>query len=387
MKGLVGSLAVLCAAIAAVGTASVAKADAEVYKKTLESTTWVVAKTEEGISRGSGVLIDAERRLVLTNHHVTLDAREALVFFPYSKDGSIVAERDFYVRNAKKLGIKGKVIAADRKRDLALIQLVNLDEKIPAITLAEGSATPGQTVHLLGNPGASGALWAYASGNVRAIYKKRFRTNVGEHEFKVVETDAAINSGDSGGPVVNADGQLVAISQSISVKANLLSYSVDVSEIKTFLESDWRPAPLPVSTLLEAADLESEKLETGTYKVEIEKDGKKRDVFVANDVDAFGKAETRKVWSLAATLETVPKSELVLELLEQNAKTKLGAWTVEKGSKGYVVIFVAKLDATAAPETYRSTMEYVAQLSNAMAGKLQPATAKKDAAEDWFSGI
>lgn len=389
MTHLARSLALLGTALAVATTTTSARADATIYQQTLQSTTWVVAKTELGLSRGSGVLIDTERRLVLTNYHVTLDAREALVFFPYRKDGKTVAERDFYVRNAKKLGIKGKVIAVDRKKDLALIVLKSVEEGTPAIKLAAESPSPGEVVHSLGNPGASGALWAYASGNVRAVYRKKFKTGVGEHEFRVVETDAAINSGDSGGPVVNASGELVAVSQSISVKARLLSFSVDVTEVREFLESDWRQPPAPITDVLETASLTGEKLDSGAYKVEIERDGTKRTVFVTNGVDSFGKAETRKVWSLAATLDEQPTAELVLEMLGQNARTKLGAWTIEKSRTGWVVMFVAKIDATTSPEVYRSTMEYVARLSDEMAKKLDPSTAKSDeeSVDDLLKGL
>jgi serine protease Do len=388
MTRLSKSQVAVYAAVALLGLAARANADSTVYKQTLASTTWVVAKTELGLSRGSGVLVDAERRLVLTNYHVTLDAREALVFFPYEKDGATVAERDFYVRNAAKLGIKGKVIAVDRKRDLALILLKSVEEGTPAVKLAETSPSPGDTVHSLGNPGVSGALWAYASGNVRSVYKKKFRTGVGEHEFRVVETDSAINSGDSGGPVVNSNGELVAITQSISTKASLLSFSVDITEVKEFLEGDYRQPPSPITDVLETASLTGEKLDSGAYKVEIEKDGKKRTVFVANAVDSFGKAETRKVWSLAATLEKEPTTETILEMLAQNAKTKLGAWTIEKSKTGYVVMYVAKIDATTSPEVYRSTMEYVSRLAEEMGNKLNPSTtAKTESTDDWFKGL
>jgi hypothetical protein len=43
-------------------------------------------------------------------------------------------------------------------------------------------------------------------GHVRSVYKKQFRTGAGDHDFNVVETQSPINTGDSGGPVVNSAG-------------------------------------------------------------------------------------------------------------------------------------------------------------------------------------
>ena len=87
--------AVLAALVAVGSVTSTVWADPAIYEQTLPCTTWVVAKIGDKISRGSGVLLDRERHLVVTNYHVVLDARQALVFFPYRKDGQVVAERDF----------------------------------------------------------------------------------------------------------------------------------------------------------------------------------------------------------------------------------------------------------------------------------------------------
>ncbi len=104
-----------------------------------------------------------------------------------------------------------------------------------AIPLAVDSVGPGEEVQSIGNPGTTDALWVFTSGTVRSVYAKTFTTGAGEHKFLVVETQVPVNSGDSGGPLVNQKGELVAITQAISPKARLVSYSVDVSEVKAFL--------------------------------------------------------------------------------------------------------------------------------------------------------
>ena len=69
-------------------------------------------------------------------------------------------------------------------------------------------------------------------------------------------------------------------------------------------------------------------------------------------------------------MKTAPNLDLTLRMLEQNARTKLGAWMTERSETGeYMLIYCVKLDATASPEALKSTMEYVAKLTR---------TAKKD---------
>ncbi|MDG1897810.1 MAG: serine protease [Fuerstiella sp.] len=358
-------------------------ADGEIYSKTLNSTAWVLAKTGGETSSGTGVLVNAEKKLLITNFHVVGDARATVIFFPETKNGKPIVDRSHYLKNVKKLGIRGRVLGVDRKRDLALVELDRLPENAVAIPLAKDSTGPGEDVQSIGNPGSTEALWVFTSGTVRSVYQKQFRTGAGEHDFMVVETQSPINSGDSGGPVVNNDGELVAISQAISPKARLVSYSVDVSEVKEFLDSPWKPAPLPVVEVLEKTELKFTKHETGHFEVSFDqKDNDKQSVFVTKEVEYFERADVRKVWALAATLKEAPSLETVMKLLQQSARTKIGAWTVENSENGdYLVIYCCKVDATATPGALKSTMEYVAKLTSVSKKELIPATSSKNAAD------
>lgn len=377
--------------VAVAVSASTVLADAKVYSDTVASSAWVLSKVDGKTSSGTGVLVDAEKKLVVTNFHVVGEARTAIVFFADMKDGKPITTRSHYVDNVTKLGLRGRVLAVDRKRDLALIELDRVPEGATAIKLADTSASPGESVESVGNPGSSDALWVYTSGTVRSVYKKTFRTGAGDHDFQVVETQSPINTGDSGGPVVNTAGELVAISQAISPSARLVSYSVDVSEVRGFLASPWKAAPLPVTNLLTSAELEYTQHSTGHYEVQFEQDDKtKQAVFITKDVEYYEKADTRKVWALSATLKQAPKLETVMKLLDQNTRTKIGAWSIEQTSQGeYLVVYCAKLDATASSDALRSTMEYVGKLSAIMRKELSPTEAAKTASstqtlDDWL---
>ena len=189
-----------------------------------------------------------------------------------------------------------------------------------------------------------------------------------------METQAPINSGDSGGPVLNSKGELVAIAQAIAPNARLVSYSVDISEVRTFLASPWKPAPLPASTLLDKAELKYTQHKSGHLEVEIEDaDAGKQSVFITTDVEYFERADVRKIWTLAATLKKTPDAETTMRLLEQNARTKLGGWMIEKNEQGeFMILYCVKMDATASPDAVKSTMDYVAKLTRTAKKELLP---------------
>src|SRR5262249_55530047 len=141
------------------------------------------------------------------------------------------------------LGNVGKVIHRSKDKDLALVQLQKLPADAKALKLAKDGVGPGDDVHSLGNPGVSGALWVYTPGNVRAVYQKKF-TSTGRDggdplsvDAKVVETTSPVNPGDSGGPVVNSRGELVAVTQGgiFDPNARAISIFIDVSEVRTIL--------------------------------------------------------------------------------------------------------------------------------------------------------
>lgn len=378
----------LCAATVLLSPAA-ARADVNTYREALKSTTWVLSKNSDGTSSGTGVLVDDKQKLVVTNFHVVGDSRSAVIFFPDMEAEGPNVSRQHYLDNVKKLGVRGRVIATDRKRDLALVQIDRIPEGCKAIELADKSIGPGEPVESVGNPGSTDALWVYTSGTVRSVYKKQFRTGAGEHNFKVVETQSPINSGDSGGPVINSEGKLVAIAQAIAPNARLVSYCVDISEVKGFLASPWKLAPLPVKEVLDRTEFQYTQHPTGHFEVQFEQDDKsKQSVFITKDVEYYERADVRKIWALAKAQKEPITQETMLKLLQQNSRTKLGAWTIEQTADGeYMIIYCIKIDATATPDTVKSAMEYVSKLTVVMKKELQPkakAQSASDTLNEWL---
>src|SRR5262249_25594156 len=150
---------------------------------------WVVtAKPAAGRVReceGTAWVADAKNRLLVTNHHVTDGARAIRVYFPTSDGhGSVATSRDWYESNGP--GVGGRVVAADPKKDLAVIQVDGLPGGVKELKLAGGSAEPGELAHTVGNSGSSQALWGYANGTVRSVYQ--MATRDGTFAGRVIES-------------------------------------------------------------------------------------------------------------------------------------------------------------------------------------------------------
>ena len=148
--------------------------------------------TQERINQslGSGVIVDAQRGYVLTNHHVIEGADEVSVTLA---DGRT---------------LKAEFVGSDPDTDVALMRIpVPKDTPLTAIPLADSSKLQvGDFVVAVGNPFGIGQT--VTSGIVSAVGRSGLR-GLGYQNF--IQTDASINPGNSGGALVNLDGQLVGI--------------------------------------------------------------------------------------------------------------------------------------------------------------------------------
>jgi len=168
-----------------------------------------VVTLRAGRGSGSGSIIDAQG-LVLTNAHVVQNAR----------NGRVVA-----VTAAGKR-YQGQTIAVDRRNDLALVKLQTRD-RLPTIAIASSSnIRVGQEVYAIGSPfGLSGTL---TTGILSRIAPN------GD-----LQTDAAINQGNSGGPLLNSRGELIGVNKAIlspGGRGNIgIGFATSADAVKTFI--------------------------------------------------------------------------------------------------------------------------------------------------------
>lgn len=146
---------------------------------------------QEQVGTGSGVII-SEDGYIVTNNHVIKDASELEVTL-----------------NNKKI-YKAKLIGTDSKMDIALLK-IDADEKLPFSTFADSdNVRVGEWVLAVGNP--YNLTSTVTAGIVSA--KARNLDTKGIQSF--IQTDAAVNPGNSGGALVNTRGELIGINTMIS---------------------------------------------------------------------------------------------------------------------------------------------------------------------------
>ncbi|RTZ73770.1 MAG: hypothetical protein DSZ00_05645, partial [Gammaproteobacteria bacterium] len=142
-------------------------------------------------SLGSGVIVDARKRWVITNHHVIEDADEITV--------TLRDQRSF----------KAKLLGTDPAVDVALLQIEG--DKLAELPLADSeSLEVGDFVVAIGNPFGLGQTVTY--GIISALG----RTDLGIEGYEnFIQTDASINPGNSGGALVTTRGKLIGINTAI----------------------------------------------------------------------------------------------------------------------------------------------------------------------------
>ena len=178
----------------------------------------------EGV--GSGIIIDNQAH-ILTNYHVVDHARRLKVTL---NDGKT---------------FNAKVIGTDKLTDLAVLQIENQANNnnnnnnnafdfIPSIELGDSdSLRVGQIVLAIGNPfGLTGGP-TVTTGIISSLNRNiEFEEGI----LELVQTDAAINPGNSGGPLVNTNGEVIAINTAKIPYAHGIGFAVPVNTAKTILQ-------------------------------------------------------------------------------------------------------------------------------------------------------
>ena len=181
-----------------------------VYEQVTPSIVAIEANLEQGVSSGTGCIISADG-VILTSLHVVNKAKNIEITTSTGKT------------------YKGRVIALLRdKNDLALVKI---EPKEPLQTVKFGDSENvrvGEEVLAIGNPfGFKGTL---TIGIISRI----------DYQRKKLQTDAAINPGCSGGPLINLNGEVIGINQSIynpdNNRSNIgIGFAVPVNYAKDFI--------------------------------------------------------------------------------------------------------------------------------------------------------
>lgn len=170
-------------------------------------------RVETRRSLGSGVIVH-ESGFILTNYHVTERA---------SKIWVMITDNEIY---------EATMLAGDSINDLALIK-VNPRRPLPAIRFAaDDDLLLGETVVALGNP--FGLTHTVTVGVLSAANREaRYEGQVLYRD--ILQTDAAVNPGNSGGPLVNLHGDLIGVNVAVYQQAQNISFAVPVKRARALL--------------------------------------------------------------------------------------------------------------------------------------------------------
>jgi len=176
-----------------------------------------VARTDAGRRYGSGVVVD-NAGYILTNYHVVADA-VAIEVTPFSS-------------NPQKLG--GSIVRYSEREDLALVK-IDSDYNLPEATLGDSSKVEvGDVVVAIGSP-----FGMEHTATLGIISDERRSVVIDGHLYTdMLQTDAAINTGNSGGALVNIQGEVVGINTAIYAPTGVFTgvgFAIPIERAKAML--------------------------------------------------------------------------------------------------------------------------------------------------------
>lgn len=178
-------------------------------------------RTVHGV--GSGMLVSA-RGQVLTNEHVVADATRV------------------QVELSTRARLDARVVYADPLLDLALLEIDGLDGELTPVQFAQRDPTPGEWVMAVGQPFGLGNT--VTVGVISGL--GRDHADLGRPPgldpagiWSFIQTDASINVGNSGGPLVDPDGAVVGITTAVRSDGQGLAFAIPAPMARHFLDEVW----------------------------------------------------------------------------------------------------------------------------------------------------
>ena len=190
----------------------------EIYKKCIGSVVSITASAQSGKSSGTGIVLSADGYLI-TNHHVIENAQ-------------VIA-----VQTSDDRQFQASIIGSDEASDLAVLKVDAADLQ-PAEFGDSGKLAVGDRVVAIGDPLGAQLRGTMTSGIVSAINRD---LEVNDRTMTLIQTDAALNNGNSGGPLINCYGQVIGINTMklrsyYSTTAEGLGFAIPMAVAKPILE-------------------------------------------------------------------------------------------------------------------------------------------------------
>jgi serine protease Do len=174
---------------------------------------------------GTGIVVD-KAGLIVTNFHV-IAANEQGFPDPAKPQGPVKLAQSISVRMADGRVFVASVKGFDRATDIALLSVTPGDKPLPEARLGDSDRLRvGEWVIAIGNP------LGFEHTVTLGIVSGKGRVGLGGQFDDFIQTDAAINYGNSGGPLVNARGEVVAINTLFVDKGKGLGFAIPINLVR-----------------------------------------------------------------------------------------------------------------------------------------------------------
>jgi putative serine protease PepD len=193
----------------------------QIYDASKNAVTYIVADTQEGQATGSGFVVSKDG-LIVTNDHVVDGASQVQV-----KIGTSSRAQD------------ATVVGADPSRDLALLKVDA--GNLPTLSLGDSSSVGvGDPTYAIGNP--FGLDHTLTTGIVSAL-QRSLQAPDGATISGAIQTDAALNPGNSGGPLLDSSGKVIGVNSQIQTGSSSgaeagnvgIGFAIPASTVKSFI--------------------------------------------------------------------------------------------------------------------------------------------------------
>ena len=175
---------------------------------------------QEAVSAGSGFIISQDG-YVVTNAHVV----DAVVADDTMSIKIMVPGFDDL--------IDAQIVGTDEQTDIAVVKLMD-EADYPTVTLGDSDVLQvGELAVAIGNP--LGTLDGTVTVGVVSALERRMNNN--GYTMKLIQTDASINEGNSGGPLINSFGEVIGVTNAKMSSAEGLGFAIPISNVRTVIES------------------------------------------------------------------------------------------------------------------------------------------------------
>ncbi len=212
---------------AASAAAAEATTPADALVQAIASTRGSVVTLSSGGSIGAGVIVH-DTGTVLTNYHVIAQATGGT-------RGIGEQVRPIIARFENGRELPAMILATDSARDIALLRLKPADsaERFTPVKIGRSSELPvGTSVFAVGTP--LGFEHSVSTGIVSAVDRTHVLAN---RQFPLLQLDASINVGNSGGPLFNFQGELVGVTTAKSARGQGIAFAIPIDHVRALISA------------------------------------------------------------------------------------------------------------------------------------------------------